>query len=78
MNKKITIGTKPSKATPASPGADDWVSSQDDKSDRGRMKRLTIDIPEGLHRSIKVGCASRGTNMADEIREVLLQKYDPS
>ena len=40
-----------------------------------RMKRLTIDVPESLHRAIKMQCAARGTKMADEIRELLMQKY---
>ena len=37
------------------------------------MKRLTIDIPERLHRAVKAQCAMRGTKIADEIRELLLQ-----
>ena len=39
------------------------------------MKRLTIDVPEELHRKIKTACAQRGTKIADEVRELLLQKY---
>jgi plasmid stability protein len=42
------------------------------------MKRLTIDIPEGLHRAIKSQCAMRGTKIADEVRDLLIQKYDAS
>jgi len=42
------------------------------------MKRLTIDVPESLHRSIKAQCAMRGTKIADEVRELLLQKYGQS
>ena len=40
-----------------------------------KMKRLTIDIPETLHRKIKAQCAMRGTKIADEVRELLIQKY---
>jgi plasmid stability protein len=43
--------------------------------EREPMKRLTIDIPESLHRTIKVQCALRGRKIADEVRELLLQKY---
>ena len=39
------------------------------------MKRLTIDIPETLHRAIKIQCAVRGTKIADEVRELLQKKY---
>lgn len=40
-----------------------------------KMKRLTIDVSEDLHRRIKVGCASRGVRMADEIRGLLEQEF---
>lgn len=33
----------------------------------GRLKRLTFDIPEPLHRRIKVQCASQGIKMTDEL-----------
>ncbi len=39
------------------------------------IKRLTIDIPESLHRDIKAQCAMRGTKIADEVRELLMKKY---
>jgi plasmid stability protein len=39
------------------------------------MKRLTIDIPEDLHRRLKMDCAANGHKMADVVREMLSQKY---
>lgn len=72
MTKKIAIGTKPTKPAPA--GADAWVESRD-ASEPEKMKRLTIDIPESLHRRIKAQCAMRGTKIADEVRELLNQKF---
>lgn len=72
--KKIEIGTRPS-ARPAPAAADQWVEN---RSGSERMKRLTIDIPESLHRAIKMHCAMHGTKMADEVRELLMQKYEPS
>ena len=33
------------------------------------------DVPESLHREIKAQCAMRGAKIADEVRELLLQKY---
>lgn len=73
MSKKITIGTKPvSKPIPVV--GDDWVENRE--SGQGEsMKRLTIDIPESLHRKIKAQCALRGTKISDELRELFLQKY---
>ena len=78
--KKIAIGTKPT-AKPAAPApVDTWVESRTATAEAGEdapepMKRLTIDIPESLHREIKAQCAMRGAKIADEVRELLLQKY---
>ena len=74
MSKKISIGTKPTGAA-APQSVDAWVVHRDIDSEPGAMKRLTIDIPEGLHRAIKSQCAARGTKMANEVRDLLLQKY---
>ena len=74
MSKKISIGTKPTGGG-APPTVDAWVGKGDAGRGPGSMKRLTIDIPESLHRAIKAQCAARGTKMADEVRELLLQKY---
>ena len=71
--KKISIGTKPT-VNPA-PAADAWVENRIPKDRDEPMKRLTIDVPASLHRSIKAQCAMRGTKIADEVRELLLQKY---
>jgi len=69
--KKVSIGRKPSnKPTPV---ADAWVENRETDEP---MKRLTIDIPASLHRAIKSQCALRGTKIAEEVRELLLQKYD--
>lgn len=46
-----------------------------DSSDSEAMKRLTIDIPESLHRAIKTACASRGSKIADEVRQLLAEHY---
>ncbi len=72
-SKKVSIGTKPTNK-PAPADADTWVASRDDKKTE-QMKRLTIDIPESLHRTIKAQCAMRGTKIADEMRELLWMKY---
>lgn len=73
MNKKITFGTKPTNK-PAPAAADAWVENRD-AGEAEKMKRLTIDITESLHRQIKSQCARNGSKIADEVRELLLQKY---
>jgi len=71
--KKVSIGTKPSTRAAAAPAsADNWVES---RADEEPMKRLTIDIPASLHRAIKTQTAARGTKIADEVRELLAERF---
>lgn len=39
------------------------------------MKRLTLDIPEALHREIKMQAAKEGVTMAEQLRAILEQYY---
>ncbi len=71
--KKISFGTKPT-SNPTLAPVEAWVDSRT-ADEVAVMKRLTIDIPESLHRRIKSQCAMRGTKIADEVRELLLKKY---
>ncbi len=75
MNKKITIGTRPTNKVGADVAADAWVENRASAEAPEKMKRLTIDIPESLHRDIKMQCAGRGTKIADELREILISNY---
>ncbi|WP_269936361.1 plasmid partition protein ParG [Serratia liquefaciens] len=74
--KKVTFGAKPTKLASS---ADAWVESRSIEEAPPqpveKMKRLTIDIPESLHKAIKSACALRGTKIADEVRELLYKKY---
>ena len=72
--KKVSIGAMPTNK-PAAPAADAWVESRVAADAPEAMKRLTIDVTDSLHRAIKAQCAMRGTKIADEVRELLLQKY---
>lgn len=74
-SKKVTIGIRPTRQG-SSGSADQWVESREASRVAEPMKRLTIDIPAELHRKIKGQCATRGTKMADEVRELLRQQYD--
>ena len=76
MSKRVSIGTKPTQKTTTN--ADAWVDSREEAKKTEPMKRLTIDVPESLHRMIKSACAMRGTKIADEVREILLQNYGKS
>ncbi|CAI3957267.1 MULTISPECIES: hypothetical protein [Commensalibacter] len=72
LGKKITIGAKPIHKSTLASTADAWVENRVEEEP---MKRLTIDIPLSLHTAIKTSCASRGTKIADEMREFLSEKY---
>jgi hypothetical protein len=72
MPKKISITAKPVRE-PAS--AEQWVESG--KTEGGGMKRFTIDVPESLHRRIKIQCAAQGLKMAEEIRALLEKHFPP-
>ena len=83
--KKISIGAKPT-AKPAPEAADAWVecrgaaerAAEQAAEQAEPMKRLTIDIAESLHRRIKAQCAMDGTKIADQVRELLVQKFGNS
>lgn len=74
MSKKVSFGARPSTTTPPA-AADAWVAERVVPVSTTPMKRLTLDIPADLHRAIKTACASRGTKIVDELRELLVQKY---
>jgi len=43
-----------------------------------RMKRLTLDLPEALHRVIKKNAAEEGVTMAQKLRAILAKHYQVS
>ena len=75
MSKKVAFTPKPTSTVP--PRADDWVSGEKPKAKKKEesQKRLTIDISESLHRRVKIGCASRGLEMAEVMRELLEKEF---
>lgn len=60
--------------------AEDWISQPQASANTAPKaetptKRLTIDVPEDLHRRMKVRCASDGTQMSDVVRDMLLREF---
>ena len=39
------------------------------------MKRLTLDLPEGLHRAIKRHAVEEGVTMVEMLRTLLEEQY---
>ena len=76
MSKKV-IGRGKPRAT-AEIATEQLDAEGGDWGLREPMKRLTIDIPESLHREIKAQSAARGAKIADEVRALLIQKYRKS
>jgi len=70
--KKISVNI------PKVKSADKWAgspSSPKREQPAGPMKRLTIDIPQNLHRRVKRGCGDEGITIADVIREFLEKRF---
>ena len=40
-----------------------------------KIKRLTLDLPEGLHRAIKRRAVEEGVTMVDMLRTLLEEQY---
>ena len=62
---------------PAKPRADEWVAQGREKAaaPEQKMKRLTLDLPEGLHRAIKRRAVEEGVTMVDMLRTLLEEQY---
>jgi predicted DNA binding CopG/RHH family protein len=81
--KKVSIGKKPgSQEKPT--GLEQWVvnrerleeAKQPKQDQPEKMKRLTLDIPEELHRAIKRRAVDEGVTMAELLRALLEQHFD--
>jgi hypothetical protein len=76
MSQSIKAPTK----TPRRPAAAERAPGKKDAppvvlETSSRMKRLTLDIPEELHRVIKRNAADEGITMAEKLRGVLMEYY---
>ena len=79
--KKVAIAAKPTEK-PAT--VDDWVTTPRSEAEpvtlpadapKVKMKRLTLDIPEPLHKAIKSKSVEEGISMADMLRELLEENF---
>jgi hypothetical protein len=77
MAKKVPFTAKPT-TKPAN--LDEWVGSttadEAPKPEKPKMKRMTYDIPETLHRRLKLHCANNGYQMTDVLRRILEEYLD--
>jgi predicted DNA binding CopG/RHH family protein len=56
----------------------DQVNARRRKPPSSRMKRLTLDLHEPLHRAIKKNAAEDGVTMAQKLRALLSKHYRTS
>lgn len=59
-NKKAEVGAK---------------SDGEEQKPKEKMKRLTLDIPQSLHRAIKMRSVEEGVPMTDILRELLQEHF---
>lgn len=83
--KKVSI--KPKTTNNQSDDVENWVASTETElvanssaiaetsKSKPKMKRLTIDVTEDLHRAIKLKAVEQGTPMADMLRSLLERNY---
>ena len=79
MSKQITVPPKPQPVNPP-PTAAEWIGRQElsptTEEATETLVRLTFDIPESLHRRIKITCARKGIKrMATELRRILQEHF---
>jgi len=78
MSKKITVPPKPQSF---SPSQEAWLHRSENPDTANGVAeeplvRLTFDIPESLHRRIKINCAQKGIKrMTTELRRILNQHF---
>lgn len=84
MSKKILVPAKPPSGNPPASAAD-WIGRPEtppppvDEAEAEPLVRLTFDIPESLHRRIKMAHAQKGIKrMATELRRILEKHYPPT
>jgi predicted DNA binding CopG/RHH family protein len=83
--KKVSFGRKPG-TTEQPIDVEAWVTNREalvETEDSAapaiakpeKMKRLTLDIPESLHKAIKLKATNEGVTMVELLRELLEEHY---
>ena len=63
------------KSKPEAQQTESIVQTPQPNAEKGKLKRLTLDISEDLHRSIKMKSVSLGIPMVDMLRTLLDSNY---
>ena len=73
MAKQVDFKPRQPKDKATAQNLDKWVNNANAKSE---TVRYTIDLPEQLHRRIKIQCASRGVKMNREVLTALNKYFE--
>ena len=76
MSTKTIAFKQPTSLPP--PSAEAWVGTAEPAKPAKPdvpTKRLTVDVPEDLHRRIKVDCAGKGVQISDVVRDILFKEF---
>jgi hypothetical protein len=65
--KKVRLSAK----TKAEAKIDEWVNNKNDQ----KITRMTIDLPEDLHKKIKISCVQQGKTISEAVRSLLLKEF---
>jgi predicted DNA binding CopG/RHH family protein len=71
MNKRLTISHVPPTKELTQEEIDNYVNDRTLPEEKEPTKRLTMDIPESLHRDFKAKCSKQGLTIADKVREMV-------
>lgn len=85
--KKVSFGRKPG-AVEKPVDIEEWVTNREalveaeqlpepEPVKPERIKRLTLDIPESLHKAIKLKATNEGVTMVELLRELLEEHCGP-
>jgi hypothetical protein len=53
---------------------DRWVGRKPKEEPGEPTRRLSVDVPLGLHTRFKIACASQHVNMADALRDAIEER----
>lgn len=76
--EKFVSGNLATESQPESKPAKSIVQTPQIETEKTKLKRLTLDISEDLHRSIKMKSVSLGIPMVDMLRTLLDSNYGNS
>lgn len=78
MAKKVDFPMNP-KNKGLAKTKDEWVGAESETKEKEKpkepIKRLTVDVPESLHRTVKMECVAQGVSVSDKLREIIISHF---